>query len=65
MCEAIVTLSPQLSKQDEAVVESDVCFICLGDGTPEMPLVRNCGCRWALAHRTCLARWQLQQAGKP
>lgn len=43
----------------------DVCWICLTgpeDGNDE-PLSRACGCPRA-AHAQCIARWQLQQAGK-
>ncbi|KAG2495352.1 hypothetical protein HYH03_006621 [Edaphochlamys debaryana] len=40
--------------------EADCCWICLGEGGV---LVRPCMCPRSV-HGTCLARWQLQQAGR-
>lgn len=40
--------------------EDEACWICLSSVTP---LVRPCACP-RLVHQKCLARWQLQQAGK-
>lgn len=46
--------------QDEAC-----CWICLGgpEDSPE-PLQRPCACPARHAHASCLARWQVQQAGR-
>ncbi|KAF6258990.1 hypothetical protein COO60DRAFT_1270392 [Scenedesmus sp. NREL 46B-D3] len=40
-------------------VDEECCFICLGS---EEPLIKPCRC--LTCHQTCLARWQLQSAGK-
>lgn len=42
------------------------CWICLGDATDkgDGPLMQPCLCP-RYAHQRCLARWQLQNAGKP
>lgn len=41
------------------------CWICLGgpEDSPE-PLQRPCSCPIRHAHASCLARWQVQQAGR-
>ncbi|KIY96035.1 hypothetical protein MNEG_11925, partial [Monoraphidium neglectum] len=39
------------------------CWICLG-GASEAPLGTPCACPRPV-HAQCLARWQLQQAGRP
>lgn len=43
--------------------EQDVCWIC-HDDNGQCPLEKICSCPWLRVHRRCLARWQLQQAGK-
>lgn len=63
MCEAVVTLSREVSKQDEPNVE-DICWICHEGHSDGMPLAKPCRCKCMQAHRPCLARWQLQQAGR-
>lgn len=59
MCDAKVALSRSASKQEDAADE--VCWICLSGGGP-LERVRKCPSM--NAHRACLARWQLQQAGR-
>lgn len=44
--------------------EGDLCWICLEDEASEQPLFAPCKCPRKV-HPRCLARWQLQQAGKP
>lgn len=39
------------------------CWICLGGSEGGEQLLAPCGCP-RLVHRSCLSRWQLQQAGK-
>lgn len=39
--------------------DDECCFICLGN---EEPLIKPCRC--LTCHQSCLARWQLQSAGK-
>lgn len=39
------------------------CWICLA-GEAEGPLVHPCACPKRVAHRACLARWQLTSAGR-
>ncbi|KAL6758282.1 hypothetical protein V8C86DRAFT_2599010 [Haematococcus lacustris] len=41
-----------------------VCFICLDSGTTDNPLAVCCGCAARPVHVRCMARWQLQAAGK-
>lgn len=41
----------------------DICWICHEDGS-RYSLEKICSCSWLRVHRNCLARWQLQQAGK-
>ena len=67
MCEATVTLSgSRLSSKLEEVSsgEDEVCWICHEGQSAAMPLASPCNCRGMKAHRRCLARWQLQQAGR-
>jgi len=40
------------------------CWICLASASPQSPLGTPCACPRPV-HATCLARWQLQQAGRP
>lgn len=44
--------------------QQDVCWICHDDDDGQCPLEKICSCPWLRVHRKCLARWQLQQAGK-
>lgn len=44
--------------------DEDMCWICHDGHCDTMPLERTCRCPWMKVHRQCLARWQLQQAGK-
>ncbi len=49
------------------MMEGDCCFICLSDDKhdPQLgPLGSHCGCKALFSHRSCLTRWQLQNAGK-
>lgn len=48
--------------QDPSCSTDDVCWLCL-DG-PADKLVVPCRCPGLASHPLCLARWQLQQAGK-
>ena len=64
MCEAVVTLSRDVSKQDELAIVDDICWICHEGDSAGMPLADPCRCKCMKAHRPCLARWQLQQAGR-
>jgi hypothetical protein len=41
-----------------------MCWICLDDTKDKDPLVSPCRCPRKV-HPRCLARWQLQQAGRP
>lgn len=41
--------------------EGDICYICLGE---DGQLIRPCACRSLQCHQSCLARWQLQSAGR-
>ncbi|KAJ9520124.1 hypothetical protein QJQ45_030047, partial [Haematococcus lacustris] len=43
------------------------CFICLdaAETAESGPLGRQCQCPNLYSHKSCLIRWQLQQAGKP
>eukprot|EP00210_Caulerpa_lentillifera_P006476 g6188.t1 len=43
--------------------EDEICWICLESSRPENPLLSPCRCPRKV-HESCLARWQLQQAGK-
>lgn len=55
-----LTSSPN-SMSDSEGGDGPCCWICLGtDG----PLARPCACPRAV-HARCLARWRLQQAGRP
>ena len=41
------------------------CWICFEEcSTPENPLKSHCSCQYLLSHSKCIARWQVQQAGK-
>ena len=40
-----------------------VCWVCLCPGEPDRPLSAPCACPRPV-HERCLARWQLQQAGR-
>ena len=42
----------------------DVCWVCLDGGSEANPLLKLCQCPSRLVHSRCIARWQLQQAGK-
>jgi len=61
-----------VEQQEESKIESDVdrqehdvCWICHDDDEDgQCPLEKICSCPWLRVHRQCLARWQLQQAGK-
>lgn len=50
--------TPTLKDKNE-----DVCWICLDAEDTERPLHSPCGCPRKV-HELCLARWQLQKAGK-
>ncbi|KAG1675966.1 hypothetical protein FOA52_014210 [Chlamydomonas sp. UWO 241] len=51
-------------KLDAMEMDSDdICWICLDDDKSRA-LVRPCACPRAV-HPQCMARWQLQQAGRP
>jgi E3 ubiquitin-protein ligase DOA10 len=64
MCDAVVTtVSGRASKQG-SVCEEDHCWVCHESSTPDNKLVFPCRCPSMVCHRHCLARWQLQQAGK-
>ena len=45
------------------VFEQDQCWICMESGARD-PLASVCACPGKLAHARCIARWQLQSAGK-
>lgn len=49
---------------DDTMRDEDMCWICHDGHGVSMPLERTCRCPWMKVHRQCLARWQLQQAGK-
>ena len=60
--EQSLTHSPTDSQE-----EQDVCWICLDDSTGETgkeTMMSPCLCPRRV-HPKCLARWQLQQAGRP
>jgi hypothetical protein len=61
MCDSVVNIvRSECSKAD---AEEDCCWLCLG-GSEEGELLAPCSCPNRRAHRACLARWQLQCAGK-
>lgn len=41
----------------------DFCWICMEGERPGSPLVQRCACP-RVVHDKCIARWQLQSAGK-
>ena len=43
--------------------EEDRCWICHGSGTAESPLNVHCKCHSMKAHDSCIAHWQLRNAG--
>eukprot|EP00890_Picochlorum_soloecismus_P005840 jgi/Picsp_1/6257/NSC_03611-R1_protein len=45
-------------------IEEEICWICHDGPKPGAQLESPCRCKSMKAHRACLARWQLQQAGK-
>ncbi|WPT15037.1 hypothetical protein PSENEW3_00002978 [Picochlorum sp. SENEW3] len=49
---------------EDTMRDEDMCWICHDGHCVTMPLERTCRCPWMKVHRQCLARWQLQQAGK-
>lgn len=61
MCD--VSLS-QMFPNHECFSEDDACWVCLDGHSPINPLIKPCMCPSRLVHQSCLARWQLQQAGK-
>ena len=41
------------------------CWICFEEcSKQENPLKSHCSCQYLLSHSKCIARWQVQQAGK-
>lgn len=44
--------------------DRDICWICLDASTAENPITQLCACP-KKAHPACVARWQLQSAGRP
>ena len=50
------------SQGEDADADAPCCFICLG-GADAAPLETPCKCPRAV-HRACMARWQLQRAGR-
>ena len=56
------TVDPK-DKRAQQEGQDEVCFICLDGASHEAPLLSPCACPRAV-HRVCLARWQLQSAGK-
>lgn len=53
-----------VSGNTPALRSDDVCWICLDDHQDEQGLFAPCKCPRKV-HPKCLARWQLQQAGRP
>jgi hypothetical protein len=49
-------LRPQMESED-------VCWICLDEADEKRPIFSPCKCPRKV-HPQCLARWQLQQAGR-
>jgi len=45
-------------------IDEEICWICHDGPKPGAKLESPCRCKSMKAHRACLARWQLQQAGK-
>ena len=46
-------------------MDAPACWICLQEAEDSLnPLVRVCACP-RTAHAKCVARWQLQSAGRP
>lgn len=41
-----------------------LCWICYDGAGPAGELLKPCSCPSRVAHRRCIARWQLQQAGR-
>lgn len=52
----------RLGTSDSDLDEDEVCWVCLGAGTPDDELTKPCCCP-RLCHAACIARWQLQSAG--
>ncbi|KAL6763364.1 hypothetical protein V8C86DRAFT_350291 [Haematococcus lacustris] len=55
-------MAPQTPSSDLDDGSCEVCWVCLGDGTQE-ELKLPCKCPRPV-HTSCLARWQLQSAGR-
>ena len=61
------TVDVSVAQEAEMRKKSDdieVCWICFDASRDDQPLESPCRCKGLKAHRLCLARWQLQQAGK-
>eukprot|EP00877_Chromochloris_zofingiensis_P001311 jgi/Chrzof1/11180/Cz05g27040.t1 len=57
-CTSLKSTLPPSAQSDD-----DLCYICLEGPQPCEPLEAPCRCPRKV-HRSCLARWQLQSAGK-
>lgn len=58
-----LALSPPIEHSSMDVESDEFCWICLDD-SGKQGLMRPCNCPRRV-HPKCLARWQLQQAGRP
>lgn len=54
---------PQYFCFDESEEPDKFCWICMEGARPGSPLVQRCACP-RVVHDKCIARWQLQSAGK-
>lgn len=57
------TSEPEIVCTSGGCSEEEVCYICLDGPRPGEPLVRPCTCPRCVHHH-CLAKWQLNCAGK-
>lgn len=67
MCEAMVTVGSKEKRPSScSETEEQLCWICHGTAAEEGQegLVQPCKCPSLVSHPSCLARWQLQSAGR-
>ena len=54
---------PTPSTSNNGTLDCDHCWICL-ESASKAPLIQPCACPGRFVHEKCIARWQLQSAGK-
>ncbi|GBF95979.1 hypothetical protein Rsub_08102 [Raphidocelis subcapitata] len=60
---AATAADPTAAAGGDESAAAGCCWVCLGPGGPGAPLALPCACPRPV-HTRCLARWQLQQAGR-